>query len=60
MFATTCSSCEKRQLIFPSQVTSLANTERGIEVAYTCWCGAAQTWLTGRARSERVEVVTAA
>jgi hypothetical protein len=60
MFADTCTTCGKRQLIFPSQVTSLVNTERGIAVAYTCWCGAEQTWLTGRARTERVEVVTAA
>ena len=60
MFANTCTSCGKRQLIFPSQITSLANTERGIEVAYTCWCGASQTWLTGRATSDRAEVVTAA
>ncbi len=54
MFANTCTSCGKRQLIFPSQVTSLANTERGIEVAYTCWCGAEQTILTGKTATERL------
>jgi hypothetical protein len=60
MFASTCTSCGKRQLIFAGQVTSLVNTERGIVVVYTCWCGADQTWLTGRAHSERLQVVAAA
>jgi hypothetical protein len=49
MFDHTCTACQKRQLIFPSQVTSLENTEHGILVAFTCWCGADQTLLTGRA-----------
>jgi hypothetical protein len=60
MFANTCTSCGKRQLIFAGQVTSLVNTERGIVVSYTCWCGADQNWLTGRAHSERLQVVAAA
>ncbi|MEP6817338.1 MAG: hypothetical protein ABI873_17495 [Marmoricola sp.] len=49
MFDKQCTECGKRQLIFPSQITSVSNTEAGISVAYTCWCGSAQTWLTGRA-----------
>ncbi|WP_372734511.1 hypothetical protein [Nocardioides sp.] len=48
MFAHTCTACERRQLIFSSQVTSLANTDHGIELTFTCWCGAEQTMLTGR------------
>jgi hypothetical protein len=53
MFDNQCTECGKRQLIFPSQITALSNGETGITVAYTCWCGAAQTWLTGRATSAR-------
>lgn len=53
MFDNQCTACGKRQLIFPSQITSVSNTESGISVAYTCWCGAAQTWLTGRAATAR-------
>jgi hypothetical protein len=49
MFDHVCTSCQKRQLIFPSQIASIANTESGIEVSFTCWCGAVQTWLTGAA-----------
>ena len=48
MFDHTCTECERRQLIFPSQVTSLVNTDRAIIVAFTCWCGAAQTMATRR------------
>ena len=53
MFDHQCTECGKRQLVFPSQVTSLANTAEGIVVTHTCWCGAEQTWLTGRAVTER-------
>ena len=48
MFEHTCTACGKRQLIFPSQVTGLTNTDHGILVSLTCWCGADQTLLTGR------------
>ena len=27
-------------LIFPSQITAMTNTEQGIVVSFTCWCGA--------------------
>ena len=60
MFDHFCTNCRKRQLIFPSQVTSLVNTDHGIELSYVCWCGSAQTLLTGRVVAERSEVVTAA
>ena len=60
MFDHVCSSCHKRQLVFPSQVTSVVNTDHGIVVSFTCWCGADQAWLTGKAVTERVEVGAAA
>ena len=47
MFDNYCPECDKRQLVFPSQIRSLTNTDRGIEVCYTCWCGSQQTWRTG-------------
>jgi len=51
MFDIHCTACQKRQLIFPSQVTNLVNDEQGIVVFYTCWCGAAGAWRTGAASS---------
>ena len=54
MFDHHCTACDKRQLIFPSQVTSLVNTEHGIVVSFECWCGAEQTMLTGRAVAQPV------
>ena len=59
MFDHHCTSCDKRQLIFPSQVTSMANTDHGIVVAFTCWCGADQTLITGLA-SAKPQVTLAA
>ena len=47
MFDHQCTACDKRQLIFPSQVTAMVNTDAGIVVAFTCWCGADQTLVTG-------------
>jgi hypothetical protein len=60
MFDRVCTDCHKRQLVFPGQVTSVVNGDRGIEVSYTCWCGSAQTWLTGRAATEKNPVAAAA
>jgi hypothetical protein len=56
MFVHTCTACEKRLLIFPSQVTSLANTDRGIIVGFTCWCGEPQATLTGKVAQRREPV----
>ncbi|SDC83514.1 hypothetical protein [Nocardioides lianchengensis] len=56
MFAHHCTSCTQRQLIFPSQVTSLVNTDHGIIAAFTCWCGSEQTLLTGRNAGAPAEV----
>lgn len=47
MFDHHCTACAKRQLIFPGQVTGMVNTDHGIVVAFTCWCGAEQAMLTG-------------
>jgi len=53
MFDHTCSSCGKHRLVFPGQVTSVTNTETGIVITYSCWCGADQTWVTGRRGADR-------
>lgn len=60
MFDHNCTACDKRQLIFPSQVTSMANTDHGIVVAFTCWCGADQTMTTGKASAKQDKVTLAA
>ena len=49
MFDRHCNACHRTQLIFPSQITGVANTDHGILVSYVCWCGSEQTWLTGAA-----------
>ncbi|WP_162602456.1 hypothetical protein [Nocardioides daejeonensis] len=53
MFVHHCSSCDKSQLIFPSQVRGVADNGG---LAFTCWCGAEQVWSMGR----EIEVVTEA
>ncbi|MGA8256159.1 MAG: hypothetical protein WB767_06240 [Nocardioides sp.] len=60
MFTHTCSACESRKLIFPSQISGIDNTAEGIVVNFTCWCGAAQTTVTGRRAALRSDVVRAA
>lgn len=60
MFKHHCTVCDRTQLIFPSQVTGLVNDERGILLAFTCWCGAEQAQVTGRnAHEERTAAVAA-
>ena len=56
MFDHHCTACDRRQLIFTSQVTSLVNTDHGIIMAFECWCGAEQTLLTGRTADSREAV----
>lgn len=46
MFVHHCTSCDKSQLIFPSQVRGVS--EDGAGLAFTCWCGADQVWSLGR------------
>jgi len=60
MFDHHCTSCDKRQLVFPSQVAAMTNTEHGIVVAFTCWCGAEQSLTTGRASAKGAAVTLAA
>jgi hypothetical protein len=55
MFVSTCTSCEKRMLIFPSQITGMARIDGVVAATYTCWCGAEQLWHTGEAEDERAE-----
>ena len=50
MFDHHCTACDRRQLIFPSQITGIDNTDHGIVVSFRCWCGAEQTLVTGRGR----------
>lgn len=57
MFAHHCTACQRRMLIFPSQIHGLANTDAGIELSFTCWCGAEQTQLTGRAAAPATRVL---
>ena len=45
MFTHHCTACDQTQLIFFSQVTGLAATDRGTSVIFTCWCGSEQTWV---------------
>jgi hypothetical protein len=54
MFVHHCTACSLRQLIFPSQITGLANTDDGIVLAFTCWCGEPQTQVTGRRAADVV------
>lgn len=50
MFDHHCPTCAARVLVFPSQITAMTHTERGIELAFTCWCGSEQTQLMNPAR----------
>lgn len=60
MFDNDCEVCARRVLICPGQVTSLSNTDHGIVVTFTCWCGTEQTQVTGkRARRPRPHPVAA-
>ncbi|MEJ7794249.1 MAG: hypothetical protein WKF50_01755 [Nocardioides sp.] len=57
MFAHHCTACDRRQLIFPGQVSGLVNTDRGIVVSFRCWCGSEQSLVTGAgARPARLHV----
>jgi hypothetical protein len=51
MFDVFCPRCASRRLIFPGQVRGLVNDDRGIAVAYQCWCGELGIWRTGKARA---------
>ena len=60
MFDRHCTACDRTQLIFPSQIQGVTNTDHGILVSYVCWCGSEQTWLTGSAgHTDRPALVAA-
>ena len=44
MFAHHCTACDRRMLVFPSQIIELAHTDHRISVSYRCWCGSVQAW----------------
>ena len=43
MFVHQCSSCQRRQLVFPSQFTAFSAVGGGLSATFTCWCGAEET-----------------
>jgi lysyl-tRNA synthetase class I len=43
VFVIACSTCHRRQLIFPTQVVRVD----GPHVTYRCWCGSEQLWTPG-------------
>lgn len=54
MFTHTCSVCERRQLIFGTQITKVTSAANGIAYHFTCWCGQAQTAVRITERSQTV------
>ena len=60
MFDHKCTACAKRQLIFPSQVTAMNSSAAGILIRFTCWCGAEQTMVSGKAATTAAKVTLAA
>ena len=60
MFTHVCTACAKRQLIFPSQVTAVAESEQGPVVTFTCWCGAEQSARYSLAPAASTKVTLAA
>jgi hypothetical protein len=60
MFVNTCTACDKRQLIFPSQFKAVESTPAGTLIHYTCWCGAEQSWPGGLDGTRREPVAVAA
>ncbi len=49
MFVHHCTACDQRQLIFPSQITGVAELDGKSGLGFTCWCGQPQVWIPGRA-----------
>ena len=60
MFDRHCTACDRIQLIFPSQIQGVTNTDHGILVSYVCWCGSEQTWLTGSTGNAHQSALVAA
>lgn len=45
MFTHHCSACDRRMLIFPSQILSVREHADGLAYQLECWCGAEQTMI---------------
>jgi hypothetical protein len=43
VFTHVCSVCDRRQLIFPSQVSAVSAGDDAPVATFTCWCGATQS-----------------
>lgn len=43
MFTHHCTACDRKQLIFFSQVKAVASDADGALATFTCWCGAEQS-----------------
>lgn len=56
MFIHECSSCHRRQLVFPSQFKAFDATPGGLRVTLTCWCGAEETSVMGSMLDEELPV----
>lgn len=56
MFTHTCSACERRQLIFSTQITDVTPAANGIAYHFTCWCGQAQMAVRVTDRSQTVRI----
>lgn len=39
MFDFKCTECDRRQVLFPSQVQQVINDDQGIALIVRCWCG---------------------
>ncbi len=60
MFVHHCTACDQRQLIFPSQISGVAEVDGQSGFAFTCWCGQPQVWAVGRAIDAPAELRVAA
>ncbi|CAN5449063.1 hypothetical protein BH09ACT12_BH09ACT12_07590 [soil metagenome] len=61
MFIHTCSACERRQLIFNTQITEVSSVDAGVAYHFTCWCGQAQTAVRSTTQvTERSQTVAVA
>ncbi len=55
MFDFHCPECDRRQLLFSSQVERVINDDQGIAVIVRCWCGELGAVRTGAKRASRGE-----
>lgn len=60
MFVNHCTACDKKMLIFPSQVTGMAQIDGVTAMTYTCWCGAEQLWHNGADKAHHEAAAPAA